>query len=170
MFADSPDFTRARAFTTGFARAAALTGLAIALATPAGAEGTPDVAHGGKPRGNAVTHWNAVATDAFPPSQGTNPMAQSRTLAILHAAIHDAINAIDQRFESYTPGIAEAPEASVDAAVAAAARDVLVGLVPDQSALVEAAPSFFVRLCVSSQLGIAKGGYALRKCRDGSNA
>ena len=55
-------------------------------------------------------------------------MAQSRTLAILHAAIHDALNAIDRRFESYTPGLAEAPGASADAAVAAAARDVLVGL------------------------------------------
>ena len=32
-----------------------------------------------------------VTTDAFTPSQGTNPMAQSRTLAIFHAAIHDAL-------------------------------------------------------------------------------
>jgi hypothetical protein len=66
-------------------------------------------------------------------------MVQSRTLAILHAAIHDALNAIDQRFESYTPGLAATPEASVDAAVAAASREVLVTLVPDQTTLVEAA-------------------------------
>jgi hypothetical protein len=66
-------------------------------------------------------------------------MAQSRTLAILHAAIHDALNAIDRRFEAHTPGVPEAPGASVEAAVAAAARDVLVALVPDQAALVEAA-------------------------------
>src|SRR6185295_13256357 len=86
-------------------------------------------------------HWNAVATDAFAPSQGTNPMGQSRTLAILHAAIHDAINAIDRRYEPYTSGLAAAPGASVDAAVAAAARDVLVALLPDQSAMVETAYS-----------------------------
>ena len=86
-------------------------------------------------------HWNRVATDAFTPSQGTNPMAQSRTLAILHAAMHDALNAIDRRFASYTPGVAAAPAASVDAAVAAAARDVLVTLLPDQAALVDAAYS-----------------------------
>jgi hypothetical protein len=92
-----------------------------------------------RPIGNVVTHWNAVATDAFTPSQGTNPMAQSRTLAILHASIHDALNAIDRRFEAYTPGLHPAPRASVEAAVAAAARDVLVALVPDQAALVEAA-------------------------------
>ena len=92
-----------------------------------------------RPIGNAVTHWNAVATEAFAPSQGTNPMAQSRTLAILHAAVHDALNAIERRFEAYTPGLGAAPGASVDAAVAAAARDVLVALLPDQAALVEAA-------------------------------
>jgi hypothetical protein len=68
-------------------------------------------------------------------------MAQSRTLAILHAAMHDALNAIDRRFEAYTPGLDEVPEASVDAAVATAARDVLVTLLPDQAALVEAAYS-----------------------------
>ena len=66
-------------------------------------------------------------------------MAQSRTLAILHAAIHDALNAIDRRFESYTPGLTAAPRASVDAAVAAAAREVLVALLPSQAALVESA-------------------------------
>ncbi len=66
-------------------------------------------------------------------------MAQSRTLAILQAAVHDAINAIDRRFASYTPGVPEAPGASVDAAVATAARDVLVTLLPEQAAMVEAA-------------------------------
>ena len=92
-----------------------------------------------RPLGNAVTQWNAVATEAFTPSQGTNPVAQSRTLAILHAAIHDALNAIDRRFEVYTPGLAAAPGASVEAAVSAAARDILVTLLPDEAALVEAA-------------------------------
>jgi hypothetical protein len=139
MFADSPDITIARALAAGISTVATLTGVAILLAAPAGAQEADVASRAGKPRGHAVTHWNAVATDAFTPSQGTNPMAQSRTLAILHAAIHDTVNAIDRRFESYTPGIAEAPGASLDAAVAAAARDVLVGLVPDQGALVEAA-------------------------------
>jgi hypothetical protein len=65
-------------------------------------------------------------------------MAQSRTLAILHASVHDALNAIDARFDPYTPGLVAAPGASVDAAVAAAAREVMVTLLPEQSALVEA--------------------------------
>src|SRR5688500_6408202 len=112
--------------------------LAIAFA---GAAAGHSAAAADRPNDNAVTHWNVIATNAFTPSQGTNPMAQSRTLAILHAAIHDALNAIEPRFEPYTPGLAEAPGASVEAAVAAAARDVLVALLPDQAALVEAAYS-----------------------------
>jgi hypothetical protein len=95
----------------------------------------PALARGGNP----VVHWNIVATDAFTPTEGTNPMVQSRTLAILHAAIHDAVNAIEPRFEPYTPGLASAPQASVDAAVAAAAREVLAALLPEQSPLVDAA-------------------------------
>jgi hypothetical protein len=96
-----------------------------------------DVAPAAHSSGNAVTYWNAVALDAFAPSEGTNPMAQSRTFAILHASIHDALNAIDSRFKPHTAGLTPAPGASVDAAVAAAAREVLVTLVPAQTALVE---------------------------------
>jgi membrane-associated phospholipid phosphatase len=130
-----------RAFVPRLSSIAAVAGIAAALAVPIRAQET-DPAHAAhKPRGNAVTHWNTVATDAFTPSQGTNPMVQSRTLAILHAAIHDALNATDHRFEAYTPGLDEALGASVDAAVAAAARGVLVALLPDQAALVEAAYS-----------------------------
>jgi hypothetical protein len=139
MFAESPAIVRARALTAGISKVVALAAAAIVLAAPAAAGEAPGATRAGTPHGNAVTHWNRVATDAFTPSQGTNPMAQSRTLAILHAAVHDALNAIERRFESYTPGIPDAPGASVDAAVAAAARDVLVELLPEQAALVETA-------------------------------
>src|SRR6185503_19116327 len=49
---------------------------------------------------------------------------------------HDALNAIDGRFAAYTPGLPPAPGASADAAVAAAAHDTLIALVPDQAARV----------------------------------
>ncbi len=93
----------------------------------------------GPSHGNAVTHWNAVAGEVYTPTQGTNPLAQSRTLAIVHAAIHDVLNAIERRFGPYTPGLAAAPGASADAAVATAAREVLIALVPEQTAMVDAA-------------------------------
>jgi hypothetical protein len=88
---------------------------------------------------NAALEWNAIATEAFLPTQGTDPVNQSRTYAVLHAAIHDALNAIDQRYEFYTAGMSMMPNASVDAAVAAAAHDVLVALIPAQQALIDAA-------------------------------
>jgi PAP2 superfamily len=141
MSADSLNIAVLRPLIPRLSRILALIGVVIILATPGPAQ-EANVAHAAnKPGGNAVTHWNTIATDAFTPSQGTNPMAQSRTFAILHVAIHDALNGIDRRFEAYTQGLDEAPGASVDAAVAAAARDVLMALLPDQAALVEAAYS-----------------------------
>ena len=49
---------------------------------------------------------------------------------MMHVAIHDALNAIDRRYEPYAYDGAGAPGASPEAAVAAAARDVLVALFP----------------------------------------
>jgi hypothetical protein len=87
---------------------------------------------------NAALDWNAIATEAFLPTQGTDPVNQSRSYAMLHAAIHDALNAIEQRYEFYTPGMFLMPNASTEAAVAAAAHDVLVALIPAQQALIDA--------------------------------
>jgi hypothetical protein len=85
----------------------------------------------------AVAHWNDVASRAFTPTQGTNPLVQSRTYAMLHAALHDTLNAIDPRYAPYTPGLTLARRASIEAALAAAARGTLVALVPDQLVLIE---------------------------------
>lgn len=86
-----------------------------------------------------VTFWNTVAGNALAPTQGTNPVGQSRTYAILHASIHDALNAIDSRYASYTPGLPRDPGASAAAAVAAASKAVLTALVPDQANMINAA-------------------------------
>jgi hypothetical protein len=124
--------------------AAALAGLMAAPLTAFAVPAQPAAKesprpHGHRPHDNAVLDWNAVVGEAFAPTQGTNPMAQSRTFAILHASIHDALNAIVPRYAPYTPGLPAAPEASVDAAVAAAAREVLAELLPEQAALVASA-------------------------------
>jgi PAP2 superfamily len=167
MSADSLNIAVLRSFIPKLSRILALIGVVIILVAPGPAQ-EADVAHAAsKPGGNIVTRWNTVATDAFTPSQGTNPMAQSRTLAIMHAAIHDALNAIDRRFEAYTPGIDEAKGASVEAAVATAARDVLMALLPDQAALVEAAYS---RTLAAVSEGPAKtAGIAIGQRSAGAN-
>jgi hypothetical protein len=76
---------------------------------------------------NSVIHWNAIASQQI---EAIGPVIDSRVFAIFHSAIHDAVNAIERRFEPYTFKERAAPEASVDAAVATAAHDVLVTLSP----------------------------------------
>jgi hypothetical protein len=82
--------------------------------------------------GDAVTVWNAnagVAATAACIAPIDNPLHESRIYAMMHVAIHDALNAIDRRSRPYTFDMQAEPGASPDAAVAAAARDVLVLLI-----------------------------------------
>lgn len=78
------------------------------------------------PVGNSVMRWHAVATELL---IDVGPIIDSRAFAILHAAVHDAINGIERRYQPYTAVLAS-PGASLDAAVATAAHDVLVALLP----------------------------------------
>ena len=48
--------------------------------------------------------------------------ASSAGVAIVHASIHDALNALDHRYEAYQARISAAPGASAEVAVAAAAH------------------------------------------------
>jgi hypothetical protein len=72
-----------------------------------------------------VSNWNVIALQAAA-TAGESPIVQSRTLAIVQVAIHDALNTIDPRFERYVFNGSAYAGASVDAAVAAAARNALV--------------------------------------------
>lgn len=82
---------------------------------------------------NAVIAWNdnaSAATRAACVSPFDNPLHESRTFAIMHVAIHDALNAISLRSTPYAyRGIARG--ASPEAAVASAARTALVGALSD---------------------------------------
>jgi hypothetical protein len=77
-------------------------------------------------RSDVVTDWNANAGN--PAIVGCNILGthESRMYAMMHIAIHDALNAIERRFQPYILDLPETPGASVEAAVATAARDVLV--------------------------------------------
>ena len=73
-----------------------------------------------------VSNWNVIAVQATL-TAGENGIVQSRTLAIVQVAIHDALNGIDPRYERYAFKADPQAGASTDAAIAAAARDSLVG-------------------------------------------
>src|SRR5829696_8286250 len=107
----------------------------LVCAVAAGALAAPESAHAA----DAVTAWNtsagraAVAACISP--VGPSP-AEARLYAMSHVAIHDALNAIDRRFEPYAYTARAPRRTSADAAVAAAARDVLVPGLRQLSALV----------------------------------
>jgi hypothetical protein len=82
--------------------------------------------------GDAVTVWNANAGEAAQAaciSPDGDPLHESRIYAMMHLAIHDALNAIDRHSRPYVFDSPEPSGASTTAAVAAAARDVLVPLI-----------------------------------------
>jgi hypothetical protein len=84
-------------------------------------------------RAGEVVRWNRLATDAALAEQ-IDPLTESRVFAITHAAMHDALNAIDRRYEPYREGVAAAPGALPEAAVAAAAHAALIELMPARKA------------------------------------
>ena len=60
--------------------------------------------HRGKPASNAVLDWNASAGEAAIAAglaPLNNPLHESRAYAMMHIAVHDALNAIDRRYVSY---------------------------------------------------------------------
>jgi len=77
-------------------------------------------------RADDVTEWNAIAIDVLALA-GQNPVVMTRGLAMAHLAVHDALNAIDRRYEPYLYDARSEPGAAPGAAVAAAMHDVLVG-------------------------------------------
>jgi hypothetical protein len=83
---------------------------------------------------NPVLQWNRVANEILPFEAG--PVIDSRAMAILHAAIHDAVNGIERRYAPYTADV-ESPDASLEASGATAAHDVLIALAPGQQDRIE---------------------------------
>src|SRR5947199_672278 len=78
---------------------------------------------------DVVTDWNNAALDAIR-AGNTSPPIASRSLAIVHASIYDAVNGIARTHEHYlVPSVAPA-SASRPAAASAAAHKTLVNLFP----------------------------------------
>jgi hypothetical protein len=81
---------------------------------------------------NPVVQWNRILLGIVR-TPGAQPATvhPTRSFAIMHAAIYDAVNAIDRRHKPYLVTMPEAsPIASQEAAAAAAAHEVLAGLYP----------------------------------------
>jgi hypothetical protein len=87
-------------------------------------------------RADVVTDWNATALAAAAPLA---PYPEGRVMSIAHGAMFDAANAIARSYKSYLVQPDAPAGASIDAAVAGAAHDALVGLLPGSKAMLDAA-------------------------------
>lgn len=88
-------------------------------------------------RADAVLDWNRTLLHAIRTAR-TAPPAAARHMAMVHAAVYDAVNAITRTHAVYKITAPAAPGTSAEAAAAAAAHRVLVNLYPAQTALFDA--------------------------------
>ncbi len=89
-------------------------------------------------RADIVTDWNQTAVRATEVAQ-LPPPPQARVMALVHAAIYDAVIAIDRRHAHYAVDVKAANGASIDAAAAAAAHGILSRVFPMQLPSLDAA-------------------------------
>jgi hypothetical protein len=89
-------------------------------------------------RADVVTDWNQTAIAAMKAANVIgNPW--TRNMAMMHVAMSDAVNSVQNKYAIYAPGGMPASGASAEAAAAAAARSVLLHQLPAQQASIEQA-------------------------------
>ena len=88
---------------------------------------------------DVVLQWNRVLMETVStPGQQPATIMPVRSYAIMHAAIFDAVNSIDGTYTPYLTDVPGSKNASVDAAAAQAAHDVLAALYPTRVAVFDA--------------------------------
>jgi hypothetical protein len=109
---------------SAFPKPWALAGLAIVLAVTSA-------------KADVVTDWNQTAIKIVTENQPAGLFAV-RNLAIVHLAIHDAVNVAKPRYELYAAKAGTETQASPEAAALSAAYSTLVALYPVQKASLDA--------------------------------
>ena len=84
---------------------------------------------------DVLRDWTTAALEA---AAKQPPYVQSRTMAMVHVAMFDAINSVDARYTPYKVKAVATLGTSAEAAAAVAAHDVLISLFPDQAAGIDA--------------------------------
>jgi hypothetical protein len=80
-------------------------------------------------RADVVTEWNEIALAATTAAR-LPPPPQARAMALVHAAIYDAVNGVERRHQPYVVKLSPANGTSPEAAAAAAAHQILASLFP----------------------------------------
>lgn len=91
-----------------------------------------------EPGPQVVLDWSGHARTVLQAETGSqDPLVGTRTLAMVHLAIHDAVNAVDRQYQPYAYTSMDT-QADAEAAAASAAHRVLAGLFPAQAASLDA--------------------------------
>ncbi len=105
-----------------------------------------------------VLKWNEAGTKAVAKATGIQPMPESRIYAMINLAMHDALNNIVPKYDTYTAISGSDTDANPDAAVAQAAHDVLLSLFPAQQATEDSLLAIsLVDITTGKEKGIAIG-------------
>jgi hypothetical protein len=127
-------------------------------------------------RADVVTDWNVITNTLVANDVGNNP--RLRTLAMVHVAMSDAINTVQNRYTRVVATLPPAPNASAEAAAATAARQILTLIYPEQKAKIEEAYAASLRAIQDGpaktegiKLGIAVAdAVQADRANDGTNA
>jgi hypothetical protein len=88
---------------------------------------------------DVVLQWNRVLMETvLTPGQHPATIMQVRSYAMMHAAVYDAVNSIDGGHTPYLTDVPGSQNASIEAAAAQAAHDVMAGLYPTRVAVFDA--------------------------------
>ena len=81
---------------------------------------------------DVITDWNQTTIELIQANMQVSTKA-SRTLASVHVAMYDAVNAVERTHMVFYSNVLPVPGASAEAAAACAAYRVLIAMFPDQS-------------------------------------
>ncbi len=88
---------------------------------------------------DVILQWNRVLMETvLTPGQHPPTIMPVRSYAMMHAAMFDAVNSIDGGYTPYLTDVPGSQHASIEAAAAQAARDVLAALYPTRIAVFDA--------------------------------
>jgi hypothetical protein len=123
-------------------------------------------------RADVVTDWDAIAVQAILTAGALRPSGTGALdWAMVHVAVHDAVQSYEKRFEPYV-GLVPGASGSPIAAVAAAAHDILVHQFPKQAASLDSTYQIYL-MSLLNDPGVLVGQKAaaaiiLARSNDGS--
>ena len=113
----------------------------------------------GRAQADVVVDWNVFTAQAIAVAARPSP-ANIFDYAMVHLAMHDAIQSIEGRFQGYCAAVPKGSGSPI-AAAATAAHDVLVSLFPDQAGTLDSAlDTYLADLDLTGNPGVLAGQQA----------